>query len=302
MLFLVISSTRYKNIFFTRGFVGILASIYLKLFSNNLFIREVHAAPGEYKVLQGNSLKKFLIFVYEKTSFFIDSLADLRIFNHPNLENFYKQNGVFNEYDLTLYNGASIKEDSMSVQEAREMLGLELNKTILVFTGSVSSWHGIEDLVALQDEFEKKYDNIQIVVGGGEIPKEHKHKIINLYPLDEIGCNNLIIASDACLLPIKNNRISPGSPLKLYQYLLSSKPVITQQDVVGYADEVKKFDAGLIVNFHKPSETRVKIKEFIKNIEHISADLKLNKLDMKITWDDRVNEIQKSIYNHRKLK
>ena len=67
----------------------------------------------------------------------------------------------------------------------------------------------------------------------------------------------MIIAADACLLPVKNNRISPGSPLKLYDYISNNKPVIAE-DIIGYSDEVLKYNFGLSVNFEKTKETRKK--------------------------------------------
>lgn len=302
MLFVVIFSFRNRNVFFSRGMVGFFASIYLKFSDRHVFLREIHAAPGEYKVLNGSMVKKLFTSLYEKGSYFIDSLSDLRIFNHPYLYSFYKNNGMCDECDIILYNGAKLNKNSFSKLESIKLLNLNPNKKILVFTGSVSSWHGIDNLVRLQTEFNNNGDNVQIVVGGGKIPNLIENNIYNIFPLDEVGCNHLINSADACLLPIENNRVSPGSPLKLYQYLLASKPVITQKDVVGYADEVSSFKAGISVDFDKPSKVRMDIINFIKNdLNKITTNLEKNKLNMGITWDDRVNEIANSIYNHHKL-
>lgn len=301
--YLIFSSKKTTDIFFTRGFVGLLASIYLKYSGKHFLIREIHAAPGEYKVLKGSLTKKVFIFIYEKGSYFIDYLSDMRIFNHPSLYTFYKNKGINNKYDITLYNGAKLEENIYSKEYSKNLLSLNKNKKILAFTGSVSSWHGIDNLIKLQREFNNNFDNIQIVVGGGEITNLPDKNIVNIFPLDEKGCNHLINSADACLLPIRNNRVSPGSPLKLYQYLLSSKPVITQNDVVGYSDEVLKYNAGISVNFNDPIKTREVIVNFIDNkIYEITDRLEKNKLMMGITWDDRVNQIVNSIYNHHKFK
>ena len=216
---------------------------------------------------------------------------------------FYKKRGAKNKYDITVYNGAKLEENIHSKEYSKNLLNLDKDKKILAFTGSVSSWHGIDNLIKLQNEFNNNFDNIQIVVGGGEITNLPINNIVNIFPLDEKGCNHLINSADACLLPIRNNRVSPGSPLKLYQYLLSSRPVITQDDVIGYSDEVLKYEAGISVNFNEPRSARKSIVDFIDNkINEITNGLEKNKLQMGITWDDRVNQIVNSIYNHHKFK
>lgn len=292
-----------KNIFFTRGVAGIFATMILKRTSNNLIIREVHAAPGEYRVIKSSKLKKFLIYLYEKASFFIDVSADFRVYNHPNLHNFYTHKGVTSSQDITLYNGATLIDSKLNKEEARFALDLDQDKVILAFTGSVSSWHNIGDLVSLQDEFDKNFDNIQIVIGGGKIPETPHHNIINIFPLNEMGCQNLIVSSDVCLLPVCNNRLSPGSPLKLYQYLLASRPVITQENIIGYADEVLKYNSGISIDFGNTLQARLKIINFIKNdLLSISMALKVNKSKMKITWDDRMESLSQKILSHPKIK
>lgn len=292
-----------KNIFFTRGVVGIFATYLLKKTSNSIIVREIHAAPGEYKVLKKNPVKKFLVFIYEKISFFIDSSADFRVYNHPNLYRFYSNASVTCSYDMVLYNGASMTDVSMKKNEARSSLKLDHDKILLVFTGSVSSWHNIEHLIRLQNKFDIKKDQIQIVVGGGRIPKNLKHNIINIFPLNEIGCQKLILAADACLLPLNDNRVSPGSPLKLYQYLLASKPVITQLNVTGYSDEVLKYKGGIALDFNKTDEARLIIINFINNeLASTSIYLNENKSKMNITWDDRMKDLSIAILSHPKIK
>tara|TARA_X000001036_G_scaffold186063_1_gene175469 strand:+ start:1848 stop:2933 length:1086 start_codon:yes stop_codon:yes gene_type:complete len=303
MIFTAIFNRKNKNIFFTRGFVGLVATKILKNTKNNLIIRDVHAAPGEYIVIRGNSLKKFFMYIYEKASFFIDSCADSRIFNHPNLLKYYCEQGVNISEDIVMFNGGRITKNAKSKDELKNLFNINTNKTILVFTGSVSSWHNVEDLLKLQDEFDCHKDNIQIIVGGGKIPHERKSSIINVSPLDEQGCDSLIFLADACLLPVNDNRISPGSPLKLYQYMLSSKPVITQENVIGYSDEVLKYNAGIAVDFNETDLARQKIVEFTKNeISSVSNHLNKNKFKMGITWDDRMKELSLFILNHRKIK
>jgi glycosyltransferase involved in cell wall biosynthesis len=231
---------------------------------------------------------------------FIDKSADFRVYNHPNLMHYYKSYGIRNNEDLVLFNGGSLPKNKNITYDMRSHFNLDINKTIIVFTGSASSWHNIDDLISLQKEFDINNDDIQIIIGGGKIA--HRSDIINISPLDEKGCENLILCADACILPVNDNRVSPGSPLKLYQYLLAGKPVITQENTIGYSDEVIKYNAGLITNFKKPKETRYKIVNFIKNdMRKINSYLMQNRYKMCITWDDRMLELEKVISSHSKF-
>lgn len=302
MFYIGIFHKKNKNIFFTRGLVGYFATKVLKKTKKNLLIREIHAAPGEYRVIRGNIIKSFLIYLYEKISFFTDISADLRVYNHPYLQEYYKNiKNLDITNDIMLYNGGS-EPKNKDTKNFRSLLNIGDNTIILAFTGSVASWHNIEDLLDLQNEFKKHNDDIQIIVGGGRVDTL-KNDVINLTPLDEEGCESLILCSDACLMPVSENRISPGSPLKLYQYLLASKPVITQENVIGYSDEVLKYQAGIEVNFKDKKNTRIQIIKFIKeDIYKISDFLNKNKFDMGITWDDRMAELHRVICNHSKIK
>src|SRR5690606_4830920 len=102
---------------------------------------------------------------------------------------------------------------------------------IVVFVGAASKWHGVEYLVELQREFDQRGENIKVVVGGGDIAEFDKEgRCINFTPLGDQGCAELIRAADFCLLPVKQNRLSPGSPLKLYDYIANERLVFAQKE------------------------------------------------------------------------
>ncbi len=110
----------------------------------------------------------------------------------------------------------------------------------------------------------------KIVCGGGQINKyiDPEGLLLNISTLDDKGCSDLVRTGNACLLPVKNNRISPGSPLKLYDYIAKKKYVLTQSDLLGYSDEVEKYGFESVVDFKNSSEvanffvelTQIKLK------------------------------------------
>lgn len=265
-------------------------SNYLSLFVTKFLdirtAREIHGVfSNEVNLLPHKGLKLKLIVLVTKFYSKLNTLSDIRIFNHPFIYEYYKKQGRTKQFDIVCYNGFSTGAVApISKEEAREKYGLKPNQRYLAFTGSVSEWHGVEYLVSLQQEFNQHGDNITIVVGGGSMDKyDLKGLCINVSPLNEVGCSEIITASDACLLPVKNNRISPGSPLKLYDYIAHKKHIFAQ-DIVGYADEVERHNVGCAVNFADPASTRGAIANFF-NINNQYDNLYGNK---PVTWDDRI--------------
>lgn len=265
-------------------------SNYLSLFVTKLLgiktAREVHGVfSSEVGLLPHKGFKlKLIIFI---TRFYakLNTWADIRIFNHPFVYEHYQRKGITKPFDIVCYNGFSVDAVvSKNKEEVRKKHGLDLKRKYLAFTGSVSAWHGADYLTELQQEFNKHGDEITIVVGGGSMSKyDPQGFCINITPLDEVGCSEIITASDACLLPVKNNRISPGSPLKLYDYI-AHKKYIFAQDILGYSDEVEKYDVGCAVDFADSATTRLAIVKFFD--ENSSTDDMYE--DKPVTWDDRV--------------
>lgn len=265
-------------------------SNYLSLFVCKLLgiktAREVHGVfSNELGLLPHKGFKLKLIILITRFYSKLNTWADIRIFNHPFVYEHYKKQGRTKQFDIVCYNGYSAEAVvPKNKEEARKKHGLDLTRKYLAFTGSVSAWHGAEYLTALQQEFNKNGDEITIVVGGGSMAEYDPQGLcINISPLDEVGCSEIITASDACLLPVKNNRISPGSPLKLYDYI-AHKKYIFAQDIAGYSDEVEKYDVGCAVDFADAAATRLAVVKFFNENQQTDDMYE----DKPVTWDDRV--------------
>jgi hypothetical protein len=154
----------------------------------------------------------------------------------------------------------------------------------------------VEYLVALQKEFDKHGDQIQIVAGGGALPPDLDREgvIINISPLDEKDCANLIRASDACLLPVKKVRVSPGSPLKLYDYILNGRFVFSQAGTPGYSDEVEKYGIGIPVDFTCASSARARINKELSSVKLSAWECPEDVLHQ-ISWSSRMKEWLRAI-------
>lgn len=292
---------KYKpNVLISRGFVGYLPQKLCKVMKIKT-VREIHAdMVNEISQINKNKLIKFFLLPLALHTQKIDRLADIRIFNHPELLNWFKNSFFDSKYDIYVYNGFHWDSVSLlSKQEARIKHNLKDEIKYLAFTGSASYWHGIDYLVSLQKALNKANTNIKIICAGGKIPKsfDPENLLINLTPLNDVGCAEIIQASDLCLLPVRQSRISPGSPLKLYDYILHKKYVITQKDLNGYEDEVFRYKFGESVDFENSEELSIKVVKVLENIIHTSEKFDINNF----SWDSRITKWLSAIDNYKKI-
>lgn len=271
----------------SRGPVGLFTILCSRLVGAKT-VREVHAyAIEEVKLLPYKGLNKFFLKIMAGFAHYLDLKADLRIFNHPDLLDFYSSRGYTKEFDLYVYNGYSTDNQSpLTREQACKKFELSTDLKYLVFVGSATKWHGVEYIVELQREFLENGDSIQIVCGGASIAEFDTEGIcLNFSPLDAVGCGHLIKAADLCLLPVINNRVSPGSPLKLYDYIVNEGVVVAQEDMLGYCDEVVKHGVGFCVDFSSPEKTREKI------LEYFSSESEIYQYpSVPVSWEHRMLE------------
>ncbi len=285
------------NVLISRGYVGFFAQKYAKL-KKIKTVREVHAdIVEEIKQYDKNFIEKKLLLPLAYYMQLIDKQCDVRIFNHPNLLMWFskKFKNLNCKNDIFVYNGYDTGElSNLSQQEARKKFGFKDSYKYLVFTGGVKHWHGINYLADLQKELSSMNAKIQIVCGGGKISSKDDPEglILNITPLDSKNCMDLINASDACILSVRESRVSPGSALKLYDYFLHKKFVITQNNLKGYSDEVLKYGYGALIDFKESKLSALKIIEEMNNLNRIdNSQIKIDNF----SWHSRMSEWIKGI-------
>ena len=294
VIFEVLFILELKNIFFliqkkpevfiSRGYIGIFSTLIAK-FLGILVVRELHAHEiEEIKLSNENFLKKKIRLFFVLYSHRVDILSNLRIFNHPALASFYKARFSTPDTDFYSYNGYDKDSlSSMSKIDARKLFGLKDNYKYIVFTGAASIWHGVHYLVPLQEEINKLTNDMRIICGGGSIDKniDPNKLLISLSPLNAKGCSDLISASDLTILPVNSIRVSPGSPLKMYDYFLAQKVVICPSKIDGYFDECSKYGKYIEIDFSQPKLAAKKIiagfnnKLILSNNEDFSWDYRM---------------------------
>ena len=277
---------RRPNWFISRGYAGGLSLLAAKALGI-LTIREVHAnAREESSLLPYRGFKLWVIKNMAHLAHKIDISADIRIFNHPDLFEWYRKSGLSGPKDFYTYNGYDpASKCSVSKFDARKVFGFEKNDKIIVFVGAASKWRGVDYLVKLQKELNVYDDNVRIVFGGGSIAEfDPEGLCVNFSPLGDVGCAQLIRAADFCALPVKSNRVSPGSPLKLYDYIVNERFVLAQSETNGYSDEVERFSIGVPVDFTNSVVARKQI------LDAFQADWSRKYPTCPVSWSDRMDE------------
>lgn len=275
-----------NRIFIMRGFVGFLPMCVCRV-RGMTACREVHADLAEESGKIFSGIKRFLVWCAGIYCRRLDAMADVLIFNHPNLMDAYAANREVGSKQRMFwqYNGVNLSKFSGTHTPAADAP----ERPYLLFVGNVSAWHGLEralDLYLSNNSIRDVYDFVVV----GPLYDEEAFRQYRVSGISFIGAvpngevQNWIANADACLLPVNPIRISPGSPLKLYEYMAHGKPVITQEETVGYSDVVNEFSAGICIDFDDHQKSGEMIYQFLKNGTVDAAKVKASVRDS-CSWE-----------------
>ena len=206
------------------------------------------------------------------------SNSDLNMFSSENLLNKYKKNG---EKSLLIRNAHSLNLTSQHYLKKKKSSSSKFN---IYYFGSVSSWFDTNLLKIIL----KEISSVKFTIIGPVDTVKIKHDRVDY--IGSIEHNKLLNFSskaDAFIMPfVVNDLIKSVDPIKLYEYLAFSVPVISI-----YYPEIKQFKE--YVNFYSNK------KEAIKLVKNIIAKKTINnnvlkkryKFLKKNTWKYRSNQI-----------
>ena len=305
ILFFVGILKRHWSIIIIRDFPLITWKVFN--FMNILTIAEVHADVGEEIKLTKSFGFRLIGLVYV---FLINSIirsSDGVIYNHPALKCHYDKKFQLESNTIYQYNGSDIENFyPIAAKKCRRELHIPNDKIIFVFSGSVNIWHGVENLLSTFSELQKINNNVLLYIVGDGIgnrssklrQKYNNEAIIFTGKVSREDSKMYVNAAHYCLLPVNNIRISPGSPIKLYDYAACGKLIITQKDTVGYSDVVQENKIGVAVDFLNYELSAIDINNFIsKTINTIEENGRyVRKVAMsKISWAYRIESWGKYI-------
>ena len=152
------------------------------------------------------------------------------------LKELYMKEAIAEEKILVAPDGVDLKmfNNPISKEEARKELENPLERTIICYTGHLYDWKGA-NILAMSMKYASD-NSIAYVVGGiGEdIPKFRefirKNKISNAVVVGHVAPTvvpKYLAASDVVVLPnIKKGLSEYTSPLKLFEYMASRRPIV----------------------------------------------------------------------------
>ncbi len=222
---------------------------------------KVVISPHDIKPFEGKALTPFLKYVYKTADgIIIHSKEDFKTLNDYITEN--EQSKISNihvgEYSLLSKN--------ISIEEARNILGIAENKKVILFFGYIRRYKGLDILLESVKILKEKHPEIFLIVAGKDIEGFNKYqKIIDKFdiednilkrieyiPVDETSI--YFSAANVVVLPYRNIYQSGV----VYLAYAHSKPVIVT-NVGGLPDITEDGKSGYIVEPNNPEDLAGKI-------------------------------------------
>ena len=223
-----------------------------------------------------------------------------------NLENFWIKEGIPKEKSIALHDGFLEKsyEEITPTHVAKEKLNLYFDKPIITYTGTLHSNRKTKEIVDLACDIQSA---IFVIVGGNEYEiNEHKlfakekgiDNIIFIGTIPHVEVANYLFASDYLLAKWSPEvpTINYCSPLKVFEYMATGKPILTQDFPTIKEVLTDKKNAILAKNddyddLKKSIEWAIENPEACKKMGEKSRFLAFNEY----SWKVRVNKMMKFI-------
>jgi len=188
-------------------------------------------------------------------------------------------------------------------KEARKLLGIPLDRKVVCYTGHLYKWKGVYVLALAAREL----DALVYFIGGtsedieklGEFVKENK--ISNAIVVGHVPPSYVPIylkASDVVVLPnIKEGLSEFTSPLKLFEYMASRRPIVASDLPV--IREILNEENAILVEPENPKALAEGIKKALEDYNLATKVAKKAYKDVwEYIWEERARKILKSAGGH----
>jgi glycosyltransferase involved in cell wall biosynthesis len=172
---------------------------------------------------------------------------------------------------------------------------------VISFVGNLAPWQGIETLIEVAPLLSRKIGGIKfLVIGDGILKNEFKDKVDSLRLSDRFIFTGMveyeqipfyINIADICVLPKRKLR-SGYSPIKLYEYMACSKPVVASR--VEGLEFIEEEGAGRLA---EPGDAIGLEKALYDLIKEPQERMKFGQRGLKIArerfgWESKVTKIE----------
>ncbi len=206
--------------------------------------------------------------------------------------------------DTVVYwpNGTDVEnfDIALSVDEARTKLGIPLDRKIVMYTGQLFLWKGVDTLIQSVKMLPR--DIFIYVVGGSDKDVENFKKVVDgaiderivFVPFQQHSMIPLWLrAADVLVLPNTGKQkvsLYYTSPMKLFEYIAARKPVVAS--AIPSIMEILNEDNSILVEPDVPAALATGITLAIENKElsrRISENATID--SKKYTWGQRAQKI-----------
>jgi len=264
-------------------------SLYLLSFFKKNIVLELHTFPSNFSFHKRVFKKAKKIVVITRR--LKDSLVN---------------KGINKSKILVAPDGVDIEKFNIDIsqEEARKKLNLPLDKKIVLYTGHLYKWKGVQ---VLADTSEFLYKDIVVVFVGGtekdikEFKNRNKDKdkdnllVLGHKPYSDIPY--YLKAADVLVLPNSGKtKISKKwtSPMKMFEYMASQRSIIASD--LPSLREILDENNAILVKSDNPQELIQGIKRALKDLDlSVKISTQAYKDVQEYTWQKRVNNILRFI-------
>jgi glycosyltransferase involved in cell wall biosynthesis len=218
------------------------------------------------------------------------------------LKEIYMREGIPEEKILMVPDGVDLKMfgNACSKENARKELEIPLNKKVICYTGHLYDWKGAHVLAISMKNLSDDY--VVYFIGGTneDILKFRKfirdNKILNAIIVGHVSpvvVSKYLAASDVLVLPNIRKYLSDyTSPLKLFEYMASKRPIVAS-DLPSIREILNEKNA-VLVEPGNPQALAEAIKEVLEDEDFaVRIAEKAYKNVQQYTWEKRAEKILK---------
>lgn len=289
LLFAIIKQKKGRRIvLYARETALVYVLLFAKLFLRTPFVYEAHRFSSRSRY---DAWRRKLIIKYAS--------AIIPISKH--LKELYQNTGKVSK---VAFCGTDPKRfENMPLRyDARRMLGIDENKKIIGYVGSLQEYEGVDLLVAAFSELEQ--ENLELWIVGGkdnEIQSQKskvKSYVDNIKFVGRVDVDKVplyLSAFDILVIPLKKQE--PGaSPVKMFEYLYAGKPIIAS-DVPAILEILKDGENAVIFRSQDKENLKNAIIKVLDNKElaqKIAQNAKSRALDY--SFEKRAEIIKRTLY------
>ncbi len=219
---------------------------------------------------------------------------------------FYAKSGIDSKKMIIAHDAVEIDDFNIKItkDKARSLIGIPKNKKIVLYSGHLYEWKGVQTLADASCFFS---DDVLFVFLGGHEYDVNKFKKVNKYKKNILVLGHrehkdvpvYLKAADVLVLPNSGKyEISKRytSPIKLFEYMASGVPIVAS-DLPSIREILNKKNA-VLVEPDNPKSLAEGIRNILNNEQSFKKRASNALLDVrKYTWENRVKNIINFILN-----